>query len=214
MKPRPATLCEMDANCIQDVAKVDASFLVDSRLRLHAEDGQVGFSVIGVAPFRKRYPQDSIDYAAYLNSPGRVIYLAYADGQVAGLIRLRTNWNRYAYVEDIAVDVRFRRRGIGRMLLSRAIEWARGRGLPGVMLETQDNNVAACKLYQSVGFQLGGFDRLLYRGLQADTQEVALYWYLVFPAEGTQAPSKGSHASVEPRGQQPSAPSSGALRRP
>jgi len=69
--------------------------------------------------------------------------------------------HHYGYVQDIAVDVRFRRRGIGRMLLSQGIEWARSKHLPGMMLKTQDNNVAACRFYESLGFQHGGFDQLL-----------------------------------------------------
>jgi ribosomal protein S18 acetylase RimI-like enzyme len=82
---------------------------------------------------------------------------------VAGQVLLRRNWNHYGYVQDIAVDVRFRRRGIGRMLLSQGIEWARSKHLPGMMLKTQDNNVAACRFYESLGFQHGGFDQLLYK---------------------------------------------------
>ena len=60
--------------------------------------------------------------------------------------------------------------------------WARTQQLAGVMLETQNNNVAACRLYESGGFQLVGFDRCLYRGLHPGTDEIALYWYLVFAA--------------------------------
>jgi ribosomal protein S18 acetylase RimI-like enzyme len=65
-------------------------------------------------------------------------------------------------------------------LTLRAIEWAKEKGLPGLMLETQNNNVAACHLYESCGFELGGFDRNLYKGLHPDTKEIALYWYLFF----------------------------------
>ena len=69
---------------------------------------------------------------------------------------------------------------MGRALLQHAVAWARERQLAGVMLETQNNNVAACRLYESCGFQLGGFDRYLYKGLHPDTDEIALYWYLLF----------------------------------
>jgi streptothricin acetyltransferase len=62
------------------------------------------------------------------------------------------------------------------------VAWARDRQLAGVMLETQNNNVAACRLYESCGFQLGGFDRCLYQGLHPGTHEIALYWYLLFTA--------------------------------
>jgi streptothricin acetyltransferase len=47
------------------------------------------------------------------------------------------------------------------------------------MLETQNNNVGACKLYEACGFTLGGFDRYLYRGEMPDTREIALFWYLM-----------------------------------
>jgi RimJ/RimL family protein N-acetyltransferase len=48
------------------------------------------------------------------------------------------------------------------------------------MLETQDNNVPACRLYARCGFQLRGFDTHLYKGDDPSTDEIALYWYLVF----------------------------------
>jgi ribosomal protein S18 acetylase RimI-like enzyme len=71
---------------------------------------------------------------------------------------------------------------VGRALLQHVIQWAKSRQLPGVMLETQNNNVAACRLYESCGFQLGGFDRCLYLGLNPGTDEIALYWYFCFAA--------------------------------
>ena len=50
----------------------------------------------------------------------------------------------------------------------------------GIMLETQNNNVAACKFYEKCGFVIGGFDFLVYKGLDIENDEVAIYWYLYF----------------------------------
>jgi streptothricin acetyltransferase len=61
-----------------------------------------------------------------------------------------------------------------------AVAWAKAQGLAGLTLETQSNNVPACRFYSRYGFTLGGYDRLLYRALDRDTREVALYWYLTF----------------------------------
>jgi streptothricin acetyltransferase len=55
--------------------------------------------------------------------------------------------------------------------------------MPGMMLETQTNNVGACKLYESCGFQIGGIDSFLYKGLGRDPHEVAIFWYLLFDEE-------------------------------
>ena len=177
---------EIAPDNVRDLECCDDSFVVDSRMVLNAPEGVVNYTVEPVPPYRKRYPQDDVDYQQYMSSAGRAIFLAYVDGEPAGRIRLRVNWNRLACIEDIAVDVRFRRRGVGRALMQQAIAWAHSMGLGGIMLETQNNNVAACRLYERCGFVLGGFDRLLYRGVRQGTDEIALYWYLLW-AEGTPA---------------------------
>jgi len=64
--------------------------------------------------------------------------------------------------------------------MARAVAWAETKQLPGIMLETQNNNVAACRFYERCGFKLGGFDRYLYKGITQSTEEIALYWYLFF----------------------------------
>ena len=94
--------------------------------------------------------------------------------------RQHENWNRFAIIWDLAVEPSFRRQGVGRRLIEHALRWARDRGLPGVMLETQNINVAACRLYARCGFELGGFDGYLYRGVAPGTREIALFWYLLF----------------------------------
>ena len=53
------------------------------------------------------------------------------------------------------------------MIIVSTIEWAKTGGFPGVTLETQNNNVAACLLYESSGFELRGFDTHLYKGFES-----------------------------------------------
>jgi streptothricin acetyltransferase len=60
-------------------------------------------------------------------------------------------------------------------LIEQAIAWAKVSSCPGIMLETQNINTAACRLYARCGLQLGGFDACLYRGIQPGTDEIALY---------------------------------------
>jgi len=165
---------------LHNINRVDGTFTIDSRLVLHAQDGQIGYSIEPVPPHTKRYPAEKFDWNTFIDNPDKAIYLAYLDGQLAGQLILWKNWNGYGYVEDVSVDVRFRHQGVGRRLIEQAISWAKERGLPGLMLETQDNNVPACRLYAACGFHLGGFDHELYRALDPNTDEVALYWYLQF----------------------------------
>jgi ribosomal protein S18 acetylase RimI-like enzyme len=173
-------ICQMDESSLGQVYQVDGAFTVAERLRVQARAGVLSYTVESVPPFIKRYPAEALDLASFIGNPDKVIYLAYVDENLAGQIILWENWNGYGYINDIAVDARYRRLGIGRQLIARAVEWARARGLPGLMLETQDINVAACRFYASCGFRLGGFDQYLYRGLHPEMDEVALYWYLIF----------------------------------
>jgi ribosomal protein S18 acetylase RimI-like enzyme len=170
----------LDADHLADLNRCDNSFTVEGELRLAAEDGRITYTVRPVASYVKRYGLEAFDAEAYVRRPDHAAWLAYIDGQVAGRILVRENWNRFAIIWDIAVDPPFRRQGVGRRLIEQAIGWARERGLPGVMLETQNINVAACRLYESCGLVLGGFDGCLYRGVMPDTREIALYWYLLF----------------------------------
>jgi ribosomal protein S18 acetylase RimI-like enzyme len=164
----------------QDVGNYDGEFVIESELILRAENNQIWYSVVDRPSAKKRYDTKDIDYATYINHPEKAVFLAYADGKAAGQIILQKHWNNFAYIYDIVVDENFRRLGIGRALIAEARRWAEENGLPGIMLETQTNNVPACHFYESCGFKLGGFDKYLYSGQDTNTDEVAMFWYLHF----------------------------------
>jgi streptothricin acetyltransferase len=152
--------------------------MVKSRLVLGIENGKLVYNIIPIEPYERNYPPEDLNFG--LDGSGPTIFFAEVDGKLAGRIRLLKWWNQFGYVEDIVVNPEYRGLGIGRKLLERGIQWARENGLPGIMLETQDDNVPACMLYQSAGFVLSGFDRNVYKAINPDTKEIALYWYLIF----------------------------------
>lgn len=179
------TIRELAAGDPADWQRLDDSFTVDSVLVLSTTDGRIGYEITEVPAYTKRYsdepsPPDEEDDSAYIGNPDQIVYLAFAGDRVAGRIMLRRNWNRYAYIEDIQVDQAYRRHGIGRKLIEQAKRWAAAGGMPGLMLETQNNNVRACRFYESCGFEIGGFDTRLYQGIRKQTDEIALFWYLMF----------------------------------
>ena len=151
---------------------------VNSRLVLAIENEKLVYSIVPVEPYERDVSIEDLEYG--FDGAGPAIFFAEADGKLAGRIKMLKWWNRFAYVEDLVVDQEYRGMGIGRMLLERGMQWARENGFPGVMLETQDDNVPACTLYQSCGFVLGGFDRNIYKAINPNTKETALYWYLIF----------------------------------
>lgn len=89
------------------------------------------------------------------------------------------NWNHTAWIWNIMLDVSIRRQGIGRALFERAARWARQQGFRALVLETQTNNVPACKFYQRMGCTLEGLRTALYTNDDIRRGEVAIFW--VYP---------------------------------
>jgi ribosomal protein S18 acetylase RimI-like enzyme len=58
------------------------------------------------------------------------------------------------YVDGLATDPSFRRRGVATALLDAAAAQARERGLAALALDTSETNVAAQMLYGAAGFRL------------------------------------------------------------
>jgi len=172
-----------DENTCKDI---DDRFIVDSTLVLSLADRRIEFTVKPIPSYTKSYSDGQFketaneDYSDYINNPDQIVYLACAGNRVIGRIVLKRNWNKYALIEDIAVDKNYRGHGVGRKLIEQAKRWAKDGGMPGIMLETQNNNVRACEFYRSCGFVIGGFDFHLYQGIHKHTDEIALFWYLIF----------------------------------
>ncbi|WP_338768772.1 GNAT family N-acetyltransferase [Massilia sp. METH4] len=159
----------------RELATCDFSFDV-SEEAVPPFDGNDIVNVVQVAPYRKAYDSDGELEPA----DGQFLFAARDAGRVCGYVIVSHAWNHFCQVDDLAVDCGMRRRGLGVQLLDTARAWAAARGLPGMRLETQSNNVPACRLYARYGFQLGGHDRHLYSTLLLPQRETALYWYLFF----------------------------------
>ncbi len=66
-------------------------------------------------------------------------------------------------IEDVVVDEKARRRGIGEALVRHAIELARAAGADGVSLTSNPQREAANQLYRAMGFQLRQTNPYFYR---------------------------------------------------
>jgi len=92
---------------------------------------------------------------------GRV-FVAEVDGAVAGFVCV---WGRvppqepdepqtdYAYVSDLVVLARWRRRGLGRALLQRAESYARALGMGAIGIGVMAENREALALYDADGYR-------------------------------------------------------------
>ena len=174
------TIRQMDAGSIYQVDGFNRNSIVHSHLLLDIHDNKISYSIVPVEPYEKILIVDPEEYTTFIDNPQKVIFFADIDDKPAGQIKMVPWWNKFTYVEELTVDTDFRGKGIGRTLMTRAVEWAKHQGFPGVTLETQTNNVPACMLYEKCGFVLSGFDLNAYRNFPEAHDEIALYWYLFF----------------------------------
>lgn len=130
------------------------------------------------APYLKRYENDDVD-ASYIENETKAVFFYYDNQRCIGQIKLLSNWNGYTLIEDIGVSKNARNKGIGTKLLEAAVQWAKQNRHIGLMLETQDVNLAACRFYARNNFVIGGVDTMLYSKFST-AKEKAIFWYYRF----------------------------------
>jgi len=165
---------------LQDINKANQPFDVIGKIIPEFTNGAWSFSeYIYKEPYEKSYENDEEVWEEYINNPDKIFFLYYDNDECVGQVRLQKNWNRYALIEDIAVSKSHRNKGVGSELVQKAIEWAKTKKLLGLVLETQDVNLLACRFYNKVGFQIGAVDTMLYANFD-NAHEKAVFWYMKF----------------------------------
>lgn len=81
-------------------------------------------------------------------------WVAEVDGEIAGFVSCQVVVDAHLHVWELAVALPFQRRGVGRALMSRAIDHAHGMGLASVTLTTFENVPFNAPFYASIGFAL------------------------------------------------------------
>lgn len=172
-------IIKMNQQNLADINKANQPFEIIGKIKPSFADGIWTYTEeIYEHSHMKSYPDDTWDYAAYINNPDKTIFLAYSEDECIGQIVLKRDWNRYAFIEDICVAKSIRGQGTGTGLIQKAIKWAKSSNLKGLALETQDNNLLACRFYAKCGFIIGAVNTMLYRNF--DNNEFAVFWYLSF----------------------------------
>jgi len=173
-------IVEMKSENLKDINTPNQPFAIIGKIIPTFIDGVWSFSeCLYEQTYEKSYPYDDGQWESYINNPDKVIFLYYDNNVCVGQVRLRKNWNSYAFIEDIAVSKSHRKVGVGTQLINKSIEWAKENNLHGIMLETQDNNLTACRFYSKLGFQIGAVDTMLYANFN-NADEKAIFWYLKF----------------------------------
>ncbi|WP_433632112.1 GNAT family N-acetyltransferase [Chryseobacterium cucumeris] len=100
---------------------------------------------------------------------------AFINEELAGwIICEQRTWNNSFYIENILVNEKYRRQGIGIKLIKSAIKEARKLNSRVIELETQNTNYPAIQFYRRMGFNITGLNTRLYE----NPEEIALFMTL------------------------------------
>lgn len=109
--------------------------------------------------FREPLPQSYVDAFGEIDAdPGQLLVVAESEGRVVGTLQLTFipylthRGSRRAQIEAVRVDSGQRGGGVGRVMLTWAIEEARRRGCRMVQLTTDKRRADAHRFYESLGF--------------------------------------------------------------
>jgi len=167
--------------CFEDyILNCEFTFTVTGYAQVLLDQPVAQWPVEPVEPYLKNYGIDSEEFCNYREGGAGTVLVAWSGGDPLGHVVVSKHWNGFAHIDELAVDTVARRNGVALKLLDAAQVWSRMHGLPGIVLETQNNNLAACRLYERYGFVVGGLDHLRYRALDPATRESAIFWYLFF----------------------------------
>jgi GNAT superfamily N-acetyltransferase len=172
---------------------VPSAFTVRSILECEPVEGGLGGIVLRerrVTPHPKpAYDADDVPahWAKRHDLAAWGVFLAKDGGKVVGgaavappIVRLAGIEHREdaAWLFDIRVSSDCRRQGVGRALVAACAAWARDRGFRYLVIETQNVNVPACRLYAACGAELIEIRRFGYAHCPEVASEAMLIWQL------------------------------------
>lgn len=103
------------------------------------------------------------------------VFAALLSNEQVGWIELGyEKWNNRMRVWEFLVEEKFRKQGIGTLLMNHAVKIAREKGARMLVLETQTNVDTALNFYLNFGFELIGLDTTAYSNEDIAKKEVRL----------------------------------------
>jgi ribosomal protein S18 acetylase RimI-like enzyme len=191
------TVVECGPKCLAEYGTIPISFRVDSILRVEELGGGLGGlglreEAVG-GPYLKDYDalgEQVTDWPERFDVSNWLFLLAREGGRAIGgatvacrtpgldMLQGRTD---LAALWDIRVHPDHRRRGVGQALFEHATGWARERGCTQLKIETQNNNVRACRFYAAQGSRLGAIVKHAYTAPEVAEEAMLLWWVELRP---------------------------------
>jgi ribosomal protein S18 acetylase RimI-like enzyme len=181
---------EVTKEHLNEYVKIPMWFKVTSKFNLNKVNGGLGgitFDEIVVAPYIKDLSlyDKPLEWSKRFDISNWGFFIAYDnDLPIGGAtlayntegVKLLSNRKDITVLWDLRVAPEYKSMGIGSKLFSFVVNWSKERNCKQIKIETQNNNVPACKFYAKQGAVLAEINEYAYYG--EDDDEVMLIWYL------------------------------------
>ena len=117
-------------------------------------------------------PWSADDFLEMVEADYAYYYVAEDAGEIAGCCGIR-NIAGEGEITNVVVAAKFRRRGIGRLMLEYMLERAKEVGIGDCTLEVRKSNLPAIRLYESLGFQSEGIRPKFY---EKPVEDALIMW--------------------------------------
>ena len=143
---------------IRQVKAEDAEAMLDFCRAVGGESDNLSFGAEGL-PFTVE--QERAALAAFDANPRETNLAAVVGETIIGNCHIAPGKRRFSHRAEVSVSVRrpYWRQGVGRAMLTQAIDAARAAGIEVISLEVRTDNVGAIALYRSLGFEEIGLFR-------------------------------------------------------
>ncbi|MCU6713188.1 GNAT family N-acetyltransferase [Paenibacillus sp. J5C_2022] len=183
-------ILEVNKEELSEYAKIPMVFNVNSKYKLTKLNGGLGGILLNEVTVKEYFKDMGAnerpdEWPLEFDISNWGFFIAYDDRKpVAGLtlvyntegVNMLGKRKDISVLWDIRVAPEYKGRGIGKLLISSAKVWSTERGCKQIKIETQNNNVAACKFYAQQGAELREIREYAYSGDFED--EAMLIWYL------------------------------------
>ena len=143
---------------VREATPADAAVLLDHLKELAVEPG-INIP-LALDEITRTVDQEKAMLAEFSQSPRAIMLVAEAEGRIVGELSLKAISPRRAvsHVGTLGMSVKaaWRGKGVGRALMTAALEWAPSAGIKRVELYVYVRNAPAIALYEKFGFVVEG----------------------------------------------------------
>ena len=186
------TIKKVDKSYFELYDKISMNVDVRSELQLRRINGVLGgiaFDEVPVTPYVKDLAkfERATEYEKEFDISTWLFFMAFDDDKPVGALTLAgPTPNLYMIVGmkeacvlwDIRVDDKYKHQGIGQKLFDQAKSVAQEKGYKKMIIESQNNNVTACRFYRKQGAVIAKIDTNAYCSEQGLENEIQLIWTL------------------------------------